>query len=130
MIDFSSYSLVLMKDDKIVYSSSLSGLRPLLECVIKYKGKIEGCTLYDKVIGLAAAKIAFYSGFIEEVKTPLASISAFDYLEKKKIPVLANETVDKICNKDKTGMCPMEERALRTQDEEELFKELRKIFRL
>ncbi|VVC03382.1 Uncharacterised protein [Candidatus Bilamarchaeum dharawalense] len=116
---FSKYSLVLVNEDKVVFQSSLSGLRPLVECVKTNAGG--NCILYDKVIGLAAARIIVHSGLISKVVTPLASYPAKKLLEEDGITVEADEVVEKILNKDKTAPCPMEVKALE-MDNEQFFK--------
>ena len=75
MPDFSKYSLALFEGNKLIYSSSDKGLRPLFDCLEKNKGK-SGLILHDKLIGLAAAKLIVYSGVVTEVITNIASIPA------------------------------------------------------
>ena len=124
--DFSSYSLALVKSDEIIFSSAKSGIRPLLECVTSIKE--DGCILHDKVIGLAAARLIAYSGIIESVKTMVISRPAKEHLEKNKIPFEANTVTDRILNNSKTGMCPMEEKALKSADDKEFFDEISLLF--
>lgn len=73
-------SLVLYNGDEVIFSSDKSGLRPLLECI--QKGK-KGDRLFDKVIGLAAARLIAHSGIACVVSTPIISKPAVDYLKKK-----------------------------------------------
>jgi hypothetical protein len=126
--DFSRFSLVLTKDEKIVFSSEQQGLRPLAEAVSQFKGKLQGCTLHDKVVGLAAARLIIYSGMISEVITPLMSMQAKALLEETGMPLKAEAVVKNIMNKDRSDVCPMEKKAQEIQDNkefaEELFKKL------
>jgi len=126
--DFSQYSLALIKDDKIIFSSDKSGLRPLIECIKKSKGKEANCILFDKVIGLAAARCIIYSGFISNVIAGTASEKAIESLEKNSIKVKAATIVKNICNKDRTGICPMEKKALEAADNATFYNELAAIF--
>lgn len=104
-------SLVLYHKGKPVYQSQDSGLRPLIVCINACKDTYAFCRLYDKVIGLAAARLIVYSGMIASVTTPLASKAAVALLRENHIQIKADTIVDHILNKDKTGQCPMEELA-------------------
>ena len=124
--DFSSYSLAIIKDSKIVHSSQQSGLRPLAEAVNSFKGKLDNCILHDKVIGLAAARIIVFSEMIDSVKTNLMSEQAKALLEENGTALEAAETVQNIMNKDKTDICPMEKKAQEITNNKEFFLELLK----
>lgn len=123
-------SLVLVHNNKFIYSSKYAGLRPLFNCIIDNKQKFESqeCTLYDKVIGLAAARLIVYSNIIGSIKTPLVSKRALELLEQENISIEYISLIDTILNKDKSGMCPMEERAIRITDNNEFFNEMNRIF--
>ncbi|MDD5177812.1 MAG: DUF1893 domain-containing protein [Candidatus Nanoarchaeia archaeon] len=123
MIDFKIYSLVLIKENNVIFSSKESGLKPLVECITKTKNQ-KDCLLYDKVIGLAAAKLIVYSKIVSRVKTPLASIPAKEFLEKNKITLEAEDIIENILDKTKTRICPMEEKS-KVLSPENLFLSLR-----
>lgn len=127
-IDFSKYSLVLFKDSKIVLSSTESGLRPLIECVKKYKGEIKDCTLYDKVIGLAAAKLVVYSKVVSLVITQTCSRLAKEFLEENNIGLKAENIVDNILTEDRSAICPMELKAMSIDGVEDFFLEIEDLF--
>jgi hypothetical protein len=126
-MNLDNYSLALIKDNKIVFSSEKPGLRPLLECVIECKDKYSSCTLHDKVTGLAAARLVVYSGMVSNIKTKTASKLAADFLKQNKIELSAQTTVNNILNKDRTSVCPMELRASDAKDNAQFFAELKKI---
>jgi len=71
--DFTKYSLALVQGDIIIFSSQKRGLKPLWDCLENYRQTKESFILYDKVIGLAAAKLVVYSGIISEIRTLLIS---------------------------------------------------------
>jgi len=122
--DFSKYSLALIKGDKIIYSSTASGLRPLVDCLAKNKQK--NCTLHDKVIGLAAAKLAHDSGMIDLIVTNTISRPAKEYLVGK-IDLIYNEEVENILDKERKSVCPMEKNAM-NMDEKEFLELVDKTF--
>ena len=122
--DFNKYSLALIKDDEILFSSESSGLRPLIECVKEFKDKAKDCVLHDKVIGLAAARLIVYSEMINEVFTDIASKPAVELLEKKNIKLNAESIVDNILTKDKNDICPMEKKATEIENNKLFFSEI------
>jgi len=127
--DFSKYSLALIKDDKIVYSSGWPGLRPLVDCISKCKDEYSDCTLFDKAIGLAAAKLIVYSGMISAIQTKVASKSAIEFLKQQGIEIKTELKVNFILNNDKTGPCHMEIKAEKATSPEALYLELKELFR-
>ena len=128
MPDFSRYSLALLKDGKIIFSSDKKGLRPLVECVDKYK--LKGCILHDKVIGLAAARLIVYSGMIHSVLAGIVSKKARDLLEENHIGVTADMVVEKILDQKRKDTCPMERKAEEMTDNQEFFLDLKKTLYL
>lgn len=115
--DFSKYSLALVQGDKIIYSSDDSGLTPLWDCLEKYRQAKDKFILFDKVIGLAAARLVVYSGIIAAIHTRLISQPAKQLLKENSIKIEADEIVANILRKDKSAVCPGEIIALNTDDQ-------------
>ena len=124
--DFSAYVLLLMKDDKELFRSNDSGLRPLMNCVDECK-KYSGCILFDKVIGLAAARIIIHTRIISKVFAGVASEPAIELLEKNRIGINAGIIVKNILRQDRTDICPREKKAM-TMSNKEFFNEMKKIY--
>jgi hypothetical protein len=122
--DFEKYSLALIQDDKIIFSSDRHGLKPLMDCLENYSQVKEKLTLHDKVIGLAAAKLIVYSGIISCVHTPLASKPAKKFLEEYGIKLYAKKIVANILKKDKSSICPGEIIALNTVEPDSFCKQI------
>jgi hypothetical protein len=122
--DFSKYSLALFQGDDLIYSSDEKGLRPLFDCTQKYKGK-SGLILYDKVIGLAAAKLVVYSEIIREVMTMVASMPAKKFLEQHGIIIRASNIVANIMTKDRNAVCPGEVIALNTEETDDFMRKIK-----
>jgi len=79
------YSLVLRKSGKIVYRSRVKGIKPLVECVIRFSGRVEDAFLEDRVVGMAAARLIAYSGFISRVAAGAISPAALNHLIERGI---------------------------------------------
>lgn len=112
--DFTKYSLALVQGDKIIFFSQANGLKPLWNCLENYRGAKDKFILFDKVIGLAAAKLVVYSGIISQIQTLLVSQPAKKFLEDSSISIKAKNTVDNILTKDRQSICPGEIIALNT----------------
>jgi len=123
-------SLVLKKGDKVIYATTRRGLRPLFDCITIEKSKFDSreCVLFDKVIGLAAARLVVYCGFIASVNALLASKKAVELLNDSGVSIQAETVVDRILNMDKSASCPMEQKASKFSDNEAFYAELRKTF--
>ena len=113
--DFTKYSLALVQGDKIIFSSQANGLKPLWECLEKYRESKSTFILFDKVIGLAAAKLIVYAGIISQIQTLLVSQPAKKFLEENGIPIKAKNTVENILTKDRQAICPGEIIALNSE---------------
>ncbi len=112
-----NWSFVLIKQDKIIYKSKLQGLKPLIFCIKKYKREMPGATVYDKIVGRAAAILLAHAG-VGEVWTPAASGAGREYLEKKGISLAYKKAVSYVRNKQGNAMCPMEKMSGEMQPKE------------
>jgi len=113
--DFTKYSLALVQNDKVIFSSQANGLKPLWDCLEHYRQTTDALILFDKVIGLAAAKLVVYSGIISRIQTLLVSRPAKIFLENSSLPIKAKNTVENILIKDRRSICPGEIIALNTE---------------
>lgn len=122
--DFSKYSLALIENDKIVYSSGESGLRPLWECLKKYHRSKRTFILFDKLIGLAAAKLVVHANIISRIETLLASEPAKTFLDISNLPIKAGQIVPNILTKDRLAICPGEIIALNSETKDEFMRKI------
>ncbi len=93
----------------MLFKSRKRGLRPLLECVTEWGGKIQGACLADRVTGMAAARLIAVSGMVNRVEAGVISKEALHYLETNAIATAGARTTDVIRKADGGGICPMEE---------------------
>jgi hypothetical protein len=123
--DFDKYTLALIREDEIIFSSKGTGLRPLVDCLAKYGQEKNKLVLHDKVTGLAAARLAVYSGIISAVHTRIASRPAQNFLEDNNLELHAGEIAPNILTKDRQAICPGEVLALNTVDPSEFAKRIK-----
>ncbi len=114
-------SLIVKKDSKIIFQSSGEMLHDLLRCIKTHKKEIKNALVVDKVVGLAAARLLVFAR-VKEVYAFIASEPAIKYLQKRNIAIHAKRIVKNILNRDKTGICPMERRALNCRSDSEFYK--------
>jgi len=119
-----SNSLVVIKDENIIFESDEHRLIPVIKCINEHKEAMRDSVIIDKRIGLAAAKL-FVFAKVKEIYTLIASKSAFDYLIGRDIKIEAEKLVDNLLNDSQSDICPMEKLALELS-EEELFEKLNK----
>ena len=125
--DFTEYSLALIEKDKIVFSSRESGLRPLWECLKRFHDSKRNFILFDKVIGLAAAKLIVHSQIISRIETPLVSEPAKMFLEEHNISIKAHQIVPNILTKDRRATCPGEIIALNISGTDEFLTKIKEM---
>lgn len=98
------YSLVVCSGG-YVYTSSDRGIKPLLEIVDDES--LKNCYASDKIVGKAAAML-YVLLKAEAVYAEVMSADAVKVFENYGIKFEYKELTDKIINRDKSGLCPME----------------------
>ena len=117
-------SAVVVKDNKIVAQELGKGILPLLTLHDLSDGALAGGDLIDKVIGRAAAFIAI-DGKVRSVYGELMSEDALLLLQRYNVPATYQKLVPQILNRDKSGLCPMEQTVLEVQAPQEALLLLR-----
>ena len=102
------YTLIVIKNDKVIFKSNNSGLKDLL--FASEKNFLENAIIYDKLIGLAAAKIAIFSK-AKELHTLLASELAAAFCQSREVPLAAEKIVERIYDSKKKNECYLEKMA-------------------
>lgn len=121
-------SLVFVKDGKIIFKSDKKGIRPILEAYNEKKDLLKDSFLADKVVGRAALSFIEELG-VKSFYTEIISREVIDYLKNKDIAYFYDEAVDKILNRDKTDLCPMEKISQRSSDNKEIILNIKKFLK-
>lgn len=119
-------TLVILKDDREIFSSKKRGLRPLVEAIEFLSSQMKDSTIIDKVIGRAAAMLMVYAK-VKEVYTVTISNPAKEVLSDAKIPFHFKNDTKTIMNNSGTGQCPMEKLSLEFEDNKEFLLRVKKI---
>jgi len=101
-------SLLIVKNGEIIFKSNKDNLRPLLECIEKFKDKMVGTIAFDKLLGNAAALLFVYAK-VREVYALKGSKAGVNTLERNNINYLIEKIIPCVLNNQANGLCPMEE---------------------
>ena len=104
-------TLQVYKDSKLLFSSDKDRLLPLLEYLDKFANSHQQVTIFDKIVGNAAALLSIEAR-CQEVYSPLGSQLAIKTLEKYGVKYHITDLVPYITQPDKEDMCPMEKLSL------------------
>ncbi len=107
----SPWSIIITKGKNIIYRSNMSGLSPLMQAINQLNGELAGASVYDRIIGRAAAFLLVHAS-VRSVYTPLVSRPAIEILRSHKIPVVYLAKVDRIMDREMKDLCPMEKLSL------------------
>jgi len=95
----------------VLLTSDEHGILPPLRWLREDRDILCGAEVADKVIGRAAALLFAYGG-VRSVWAARMSEAARDFLRAAGIAFDYNELVPAILNRDGTGLCPMEQKAM------------------
>jgi len=102
-------------------TSDEHGIRPPLLWLREDPDILRGAEVADKVIGKAAALLFAYGG-VRSVWAARMSEAARDFLQAAGIAFDFDELVPAILNREGTGLCPMEQRAMGVDDPAQAFQ--------
>jgi hypothetical protein len=98
----------------VLYSDE-RGIRPPLRWLREEPAVLVGAQVADKVIGKAAA-LLFCHGGVRSVWAETMSEAAAKFLDTQGIPFACDTLVPAILNREGTGLCPMEQKAMAIED--------------
>ncbi len=111
------------KGRRLLFASRKDRLVPMVEYIENHAPHKEGVTVYDRIIGNAAA-LLLKTIQCRAVLSELGSENAIRTLKSAGIKFHFNETVDCIMNDSGQDMCPMERLSL-GKNPEEFFRALK-----
>jgi len=116
-------SLVVAKDENIIFESRLRGVSSFLEAIGKLGNRLEGSSVSDKVTGRAIALLCIYSR-VKAVYAETLSDSARTLLEINGIVTESDRVVERILNSHKTDVCPFEKLLKKVRNPTVAYKKL------
>lgn len=117
LLDERKKTCILLNGSTVIFEAEGLGVKPLRQlrqsAIKKHPG--DYFILIDRVIGKGALMLSELIG-ADEIYTPLTSQCALDYSKRCGIPIHALSVVPFIENRDRTGMCPIENSVQHTDD--------------
>lgn len=110
-------SLVVFNGEIRTYNKR--GIADLLNLLKSDSEFLQDSKIADKIIGKAAAALIIL-GRVNSVETDMISIYAEQLFERYNVMVNAKAVVPYILNRQRTGMCPLEELCLKKDDVNEI----------
>jgi len=123
----SNDTLRVYQEGRLVFTSGKERLLPLVEYIDKFTPYEKDVTVFDRIVGNAAA-LLLKKIFCKEVYSTLGSELAARTLSSFGISYHFTETVPYIQNNTGDDMCPMEKLSL-NKDPEEFYQALRERIR-
>ncbi|UCG62579.1 MAG: DUF1893 domain-containing protein [Candidatus Zixiibacteriota bacterium] len=103
----SKWSLVVLAEDRVVFRSTASAIKPLIRFMKSDYGQYREMLIYDKYIGRAAALLMVLIG-PKKVYTPVISEGGQEILTKYGIPFEAQKKVKYLMGVASDEMCRWE----------------------
>lgn len=104
-------ALVLVRDGRIIASSSGHGIADLLRFIETLGSELAGASIADKVVGKAVVLLIRYAGIVA-VYAGMMSESAKKALQGTEISYSYGKLVPTILNRAGDDLCPMEKASL------------------
>ena len=122
---------LIYSGDQLLHSSASIGVKPLLEFMERYPEGSGGkdLVLIDKVIGKAALLLSVHLG-IRVIHTPVASEAAVAAAKLHQVELHAATVVPHIINRERTGLCPLEQSVMETNDPEAALVNIRAAIKI
>lgn len=108
LIEKDGKACVVIKDGVFVAVKDGKGVSPLLELLDSSPDLLKDAAVVDKIVGRAAAAICVVAG-VKSVYGVTTSADAISFLSAHDIPCESLNTVPKILNREKNGLCPLDD---------------------
>lgn len=119
-------SLVFVKNSKVIFETSIEGLKGFLKAIEELSGSLSDSSVADKIIGKAAALLCAYSN-IKAAFAITMSKSGLEILNTYNIRGEFENLVPTILNMKKTDKCPFEKLVENTSNYKEAYEKIKQF---
>ena len=112
---------VFIQNDQILAAGEGTGVQPLLAALAHQPELLRGTVLVDRIVGKAAAMLAVLGGTAGVYGLTMSG-AAREFLERRGVFAGCEYQVGRIINRQGTGLCPMEQSVLGTEDPEQAYR--------
>lgn len=123
-LELQEKTLIIIKKNKVIFEGENRGISDLLNLYTNQPELLDEAFVIDKIIGKAAAFLCVM-GNVKEVYGLTMSESAIQLFEEKNMQYGYKEKTEKIINRMKTGMCPIESAVYNLHDEKEALQAIK-----
>jgi hypothetical protein len=116
-------NIAFAKDGKIIFSSSDDGIKGFISAIKEFGGKLNGSSVADRIAGRAVALLCIHSG-VKSVFAEVMSDGCKNVFQKSGVAFQYGRLVNKILNKYKNDVCPLEKLVLKIEDPQVAFERL------
>lgn len=120
MLHAGKYSCVIVTADGDTYTCNRRGVSDLYDIYRTMPSVLEGAQVADKVIGKGAAALLAL-GKVSAAHGDVISKPALALLRKAGVKVEFKEEVERILNREQTGLCPLETACADLETPEEIY---------
>lgn len=113
-------SLMIYKDDELIFESDLKGIRPHLKAIDELGDCLKDTLMVDKILGRAAAFLVIYSGASEAIAV-IVSTPGRQVLDKYGLKFSYREEVSHIKLENGVIYCPFEQMVQGIEDPVEAY---------
>jgi hypothetical protein len=117
-------TLVIVKEEKILFKSDSSGIRGLLQAIEKLKKEMYSSSVADRIVGKAAALLLAYS-HVNEVYASVLSKEGLKVLEENRIKVECSNLVQTVLDRTGKNICPFEKFSSEIKSLDKAYKQLK-----
>ena len=119
-------NIVIVKNGAVLYQSTASGMKGLLQAIEEYDRDLAGTAVADKIVGRAAAMLCVYSR-VKSVFAITMTEGALRLLTNNRVANKFERYVRRLMNSQGTDICPFERAIRDIDDPKEAFKKLRSL---
>jgi hypothetical protein len=117
-------TLSIVKNGEMVFETTLRGVSGFLEAVEKFRNKLEGASVADRIVGKAIALLCVYTK-VKAIYAKILSKNAKEVLEGNTIYHEWKFLVENILCANKTELCPFEKIALKISNPKDAYEKLK-----
>jgi hypothetical protein len=122
------FSLVIVKNGKIIFETKSSGLRGFLHAIKLLDKELAKSSVADKIMGRAAALLSVYS-CVTAVFAVTISEEGIKVLEDNNIPYQYENCVPNILNSRGEDLCPFEKLTMSFTNSAEAYSKLKSLIK-
>ena len=123
----SEETIWVCREEQVIFQSQKKGIAPLIEYIHQHGSSADEVTVFDRVVGNAAA-LLLKTACCKMIYSAVGSEIALKTLEKLSIPCFFIKVVPYIINRKGDGMCPFEKASI-GKSPDEFFEYLKESHR-